>query len=329
MPAISYSSVTKRYGQAGAAAVYDVTLDVDDAKFVVLLGPSGCGKTTLLKMTNRLIEPTGGRIDVNGRDITSVKATELRRHIGYVIQQVGLFPHMTVEANIATVPRLLGWSRSRTDGRIDELLNLVGLAPDQYRRRYPQQLSGGQQQRVGLARAMAVDPPIMLMDEPFGAIDAITRSRLQDQLVQIQRKVRKTVLFVTHDVDEALRLGDMLVIMREGAVVQYDTPFNILTRPRDDFIRELLDTDDILRELSLVTVDMAMAVPNGRVPVVTIGPHGSLRQALSLMIATGESHLSVVNEDGLTVGLVTLDQIREYGNRSKQPDNEWGPVSVA
>ena len=330
MPAISYQDVSKGYAKVGRAAVHNVTFDVDEAKFVVLIGPSGCGKTTLLKMTNRLVEPSSGRIEVNGRDIASVKLTELRRHMGYVIQQVGLFPHNTVATNVATVPRLLGWPRAKIDGRIDELLDLVGLEPSQYRERYPGQLSGGQQQRVGLARALAADPAILLMDEPFGAIDAITRSRLQDQLIQIQRRVRKSVLFVTHDVDEALRLADKIVVMRDGEVVQYDTPFNVLTRPKDDFVRSLLDTDDVLRELSLITVESVMSpvtVLNGR---PSIKSDQNLREALSVMIAKGTSELTAVDGYGSPVGIVSMSDVRDYGDRSQSSEpRELPPTRIS
>src|SRR5207249_3890471 len=223
-PAIVFEHVSKRFPAATHPAVDDVSLQVERGSLVVLLGPSGCGKTTLLKMVNRLYEHDSGRILVEGREARSFKVTELRRRIGYVIQSTGLFPHMTVARNIATVPQMLGWDKARIDRRVDELLELVGLPAREYRSRYPIQLSGGQQQRVGLARAMAADPSIMLMDEPFAAIDNITRRRLQDELLGIQRKVRKTILFVTHDVEEALRLADEIAVMREGRVLQYDTP---------------------------------------------------------------------------------------------------------
>jgi osmoprotectant transport system ATP-binding protein len=315
MPAITYKDVSKHYQKAGRAAVHNVSLEVEEANLVVLLGPSGCGKTTLLKMTNRLIEPSSGVIEVGGKDIRSVSVTELRRHMGYVIQQVGLFPHLNVAANIATVPKLLGWPGKQIDARTDELLDLVGLPPAQYRKRYPKQLSGGQQQRVGLARALAADPAIMLMDEPFGAIDAITRTHLQDQLVDIQRRVRKTVMFVTHDVDEALKLADKLVIMRDGNIVQYDAPFNILAAPKDDFVRELLNTNDVLRQLSLIAVGTAMLPLNGNRTHSEISADRNMREALSLLIATGESELAVTNGSQEPIGRLTLESIRKCGAR--------------
>src|SRR5690349_5049975 len=258
MSAIVVEQLSKQFPREPRPAVDQVSFAVEDGAFVVLLGPSGCGKTTLLKMINRLYEPSGGRILVGGVDARALKATALRRRIGYAIQQTGLFPHMRIAQNIAVVPRLLGWADPRIDARIDELLDLVGL-PRSYRTRYPRQLSGGEQQRVGLARALAADPAIMLMDEPFGAIDAITRARLQDELAEIQRKLRKTIIFVTHDVEEALRLADKILIMREGQIVQYDTPLRILTRPHDAFVRDLVGAEDVLRGLSLVRVGAVLA----------------------------------------------------------------------
>lgn len=327
MAGISYRNVGKTYVNSRRAAVHDVTLDVEEAAFVVLIGPSGCGKTTLLKMTNRLVEPTSGTIQVNGVDITSTRVTLLRRHMGYVIQQVGLFPHLTVATNVATVPRLLNWPRKRIAERVDELLELAGLEPAQYRDRYPKQLSGGQQQRVGLARALAADPGIMLMDEPFGAIDAITRSRLQDQLIEIQRRVRKTVLFVTHDVDEALKLADKLVIMEDGHVVQYDTPFKVLTQPSTPFVRQLLNTDDVLRKLGLITIRNAMTSLDHADGKPTIPAGQDLRRALSRMIADGVTQLVAVETDGKPVGIVSMETINRLGFRDDMEIRE--PVLAA
>ncbi len=318
MALISYLDATKVYQKGSQAGVHDVTLDIEQGDFVVLLGPSGCGKTTLLKTTNRLIELTSGEIEVGGRNIRDIKVTDLRRHMGYVIQQVGLFPHLTVAQNIATVPKLLSWSSSRIKSRTEELLDLVGLPARQYAKRYPKQLSGGQQQRVGLARAMAADPSIMLMDEPFGAIDAITRTHLQDQLVAIQRKVHKTVLFVTHDVEEALKLADRIVVMREGYVVQYDTPFKILTEPADEFVRELLDTDDVLRQLSLVKVTACMLPLNGGAPPSEqVSADKNVRDAVGVLLSKGVNAVSVVNGDRNPIGYLTLDHIRARGSNGR------------
>jgi osmoprotectant transport system ATP-binding protein len=317
MSAIVVENLSKQFPGEPRPAVDRVSFQVDEGSFVVLLGPSGCGKTTLLKMINRLYEPDGGRLLVGGVDARSMSATELRRRIGYAIQQTGLFPHMRIEQNIAVVPQLLGWERARIDRRIDELLELVGL-PRSFRTRYPRQLSGGEQQRVGLARALAADPALMLMDEPFGAIDAITRSRLQEELLSIQRKLRKTIVFVTHDVEEALRLADKIIVMRTGAVVQYDTPLAIVTQPRDAFVQELVGTEDILRFLSLLTVGDVLAeqardgsadgVYYAHEPV-TVRADDDLRGVLARMLRSGADSLAVVGSDGQPLGRISFADI--------------------
>src|ERR1700730_7934377 len=278
---IRLDSVSKRYPN-GRLAVTGLSLDVLDGETCVLLGPSGCGKTTTLKMINRLIEPTSGRIFVDDEDATRLDPTRLRRRIGYVIQQVGLFPHETIEANVGTVPRLLGWDRARIRARVSELLELVGLPPDQYRRRYPAQLSGGQAQRVGVARALAADPPLMLMVEPFGAIDPINRARLQDEFLALQHKARKTGVFVTHDIDEAIKMGDRIAIRREGGVLaQYDTPAAILSRPADDFVARFVGADRALKRLTLTSVgDLELLAPDGGAAAAggpRVGPTTSAR----------------------------------------------------
>ena len=322
-PAIVFEHVSKTFAGTGAAAVNDVYLEVPRGSFVVLLGPSGCGKTTLLKMVNRLYEHDSGRVLVEGHEARSFKVTELRRRIGYVIQSTGLFPHMTVAKNIATVPEMLHWDQARIDRRVDELLELVGMPPRDYCSRYPAQLSGGQQQRVGLARAMAANPSIMLMDEPFAAIDSITRRRLQDELLMIQGKVHKTILFVTHDVEEAIRLADKIAIMRLGKVVQYDTPLNILSAPRDDFVAELVGAGDVLRRLSLLSVGITMepaAKDTAKQEPTTLKPDDSLREALGIMLSTEADALPVVDEHGRQVGLLALEDIRRAIHT--RPDGE-------
>ncbi len=254
-PMIRLESLTKRFGDV--VAVEDLSLDVPAGEIAVLVGPSGCGKTTTLEMINRLVEPTSGRIILDGQDVTHLKVETLRRRIGYVIQQVGLFPHRTIADNVATVPRLLRWKKSRINARIDELLDLMGLDPATYRDRYPRELSGGQQQRVGVARAMAADPPVLLMDEPFGAVDPLTRERLQMQLLELQDKIRKTIVFVTHDVDEAIKLGDRIAILRQrqgSPLIQYDTPGRILSAPANDFVRDFLGSGIVLKRLSIAKV---------------------------------------------------------------------------
>lgn len=240
--AIEFKNVCKRFPGASYRAVDDVSLTVNEGEFVTILGSSGCGKTTLLKMINRLYEPDSGSIILFGEDISTVDVVKVRRRIGYVIQQIGLFPHYTVSENIATVPKLLGWDKEKTAARVDELLNLVGLEPKEFRERYPAQLSGGQQQRIGLARALAIDPKIMLMDEPFGAIDSITREKLQDELLNLHRETGKTILFVTHDIEEAFKLGDRVIIMNEGKILRFDTPEAIIRQPADPFVQSLVDS---------------------------------------------------------------------------------------
>ncbi|MGH2447404.1 MAG: ABC transporter ATP-binding protein [Chloroflexota bacterium] len=330
MPAIEFRHITKSFVKRSAypteegtrpAAVDDVTLEVEEGELVVLLGPSGCGKTTLLRMVNRLIEPSEGELLVDGVEVRQISATQLRRHIGYVIQQTGLFPHMSVAANIATVPKLLGWQKQRINQRIDELLILVDLPPREYRKRYPAELSGGQQQRVGIARAMAADPSVMLMDEPFGAIDAITRRDLQNALLDIQSKVSKTIMFVTHDVDEALRLADRIAVMRSGRVVQYDRPYNLLSDPADAFVEALLDTEDAVRRLSLIPVSDIMDNPNGARTVdhLVVADNGNAREALSILLSRGAQELSVVDRDGHAVGSLTLGRILDEARREDVP----------
>jgi osmoprotectant transport system ATP-binding protein len=266
---IRLDRVSKHFPGHPSPAVSELSLDVRTGEIVVLLGPSGCGKTTTLRLINRLIEPSAGRIFLNGEDVTQVNADELRRRIGYVIQQVGLFPHMTVAANIGLVPRTLGWDSKRIRARLDELLDLVGLEPGIYRNRYPRQLSGGQQQRVGVARALAADPPAMLMDEPFGAIDPVTRERLQDEFLNLQAKIRKTIVLVTHDVTEAVKLGDRIAILAQQArVAQYDTPAAILAEPADEFVASFIGAGAAIRRLRLEPIGSTDIEP---VEVVRIG----------------------------------------------------------
>ena len=241
--AVGLHAVTKRYGATGRVAVDAVTLEIPAGEVCVLVGPSGCGKTTALKMINRLIEPTSGVITINGHDARALPPAQLRRHIGYVIQQVGLLPHLTIAANVATVPKLLGWDTARVASRTTEMLDLVGLPAAEYGDRYPSELSGGQQQRIGLARALAADPPVMLMDEPFSAVDPITRERLQSDFLALQRTVAKTVVFVTHDIDEAVTMADRIAVMRDGKLVQFATPAELLAHPADDFVADFVGAD--------------------------------------------------------------------------------------
>jgi osmoprotectant transport system ATP-binding protein len=301
--------LTKRYPGTQIPAVDDLSLEIPEGTTVALIGPSGCGKTTTMRMINRLVEPTSGKITVNGEDVTRVDPILLRRHIGYVIQQVGLFPHMTIEQNIAAVPNLLGWDQARTAGRTEELLHLVGLDPEEMLKRYPRQLSGGQRQRVGVARALAADPPVLLMDEPFGALDPIARSRLQMEFRQILKRMRKTVVLVTHDLDEAIRLGDRIAIMKSGKIVQYDTPDMVLSHPADAFVENFVGIDRAIKRLSLFSVSDAMT---GELPpenTRSIGSAGNLRDALALMVAADSDVLAVVDEFGALQGRLTRDAI--------------------
>jgi osmoprotectant transport system ATP-binding protein len=252
---ITLDAVSKRYG-GDYVAVAELSLDVRDGEICVLVGPSGCGKTTTLRMINRLIEPSGGRILIDGTDVLKLNPVQLRRSIGYVIQQGGLFPHRRVGDNVATVPRLLGWDKKRVDARVDELLDLVGLEPAQYRRRFPNELSGGERQRVGVARALGGDPPVLLMDEPFGAVDPVTRQRLQQQLLELQDQLHKTIVFVTHDIEEATTLGDQIAVLSKGGhLEQYDTPNQVLGRPATAFVADFVGADRGVRRLAVMPID--------------------------------------------------------------------------
>ncbi|AQZ53877.1 ABC transporter ATP-binding protein [Martelella mediterranea] len=306
---ITIEHVSKNYDDGGHLAVDNLDLTIETGTTVALIGPSGCGKTTTMRMINRLETPTTGRILINGEDVAKVDQKKLRRSIGYVIQQVGLFPHMTIERNIATVPRLLGWEKKKTDARIDELLDLVGLDPAVMRRRFPHELSGGQRQRVGFARALAAAPRIMLMDEPFGAIDPITRVRLQDEFREILKKVSKTVVMVTHDLDEAIKMGDRIAIMRDGKLLQYDTPADILARPANDFVRDFLGQDRHIKRLSLIEVHTVMSPPSAAGCGTEIGGDESLHTALALILGSDLPGIDVVDGTGRRIGYLARDTV--------------------
>jgi osmoprotectant transport system ATP-binding protein len=299
---IELDGLTKRYPGQAEPAVDNVTLDIPAGELVVFVGPSGCGKTTTMKMINRLIEPTSGAIRIGGTDVLAMRPDELRRHIGYVIQQIGLFPHLTIAENVGLVPGLLKWSKDKIARRVDELLELVGLDPAAFRGRFPRQLSGGQQQRIGVARALAADPPVMLMDEPFGATDPITRERLQNEFLRLQRELRKTIIFVTHDFEEAIKLGDRIAVLRESSrIAQYDTPARILATPADDYVAGFIGTDATLKRLALIPVSVLSPstgkdTTTGTSTVATDGlPHiagsATLRQALDAMVAHGRQEI--------------------------------------
>ena len=309
---VGLREVTKRYDAGTHPAVDALTLEIPAGEVCVLVGPSGCGKTTALKMINRLIEPTSGAITINGRDARALAPAQLRRRIGYVIQQVGLLPHLTIAANVATVPKLLGWERHRITTRVTEMLDLVGLPADEYGSRYPSELSGGQQQRIGLARALAADPPVMLMDEPFSAVDPITRDRLQNDFLRLQRTVAKTVVFVTHDIDEAVKMADRIAVMRDGRLVQYATPAELLANPVDAFVADFVGADRALKRLSLMRVaDLALTAA----PSVTAADHVEIVHS---RIGGGnlepiDGYLLLTDTSGRPQGWVTVSRLNSGG----------------
>jgi osmoprotectant transport system ATP-binding protein len=310
-PMISFRSVSKRFANASGTAVADLTFDVAEGETLVLVGPSGCGKTTTMRMINRLIEPTSGQILVGGRDTSGVDPVELRRGIGYVIQSVGLMPHRDVSHNIATVPALLGWDRTRVEARVRELAELLEL-DDELLRRYPAELSGGQRQRVGVARALAADPPIMLMDEPFAAVDPIVRGRLQDQFLDIQHRLRKTIVFVTHDVDEAIKMADRMAILNVGGVLeQLAPPAEVLRDPANEFVARFVGTERSLKRLSLIRVgDLALDGGDGRGDATTtISSDATLREALDALLASPDRAVRVLDETTGGHRTLTLDDI--------------------
>ncbi len=342
--ALEFRNVSKRYPGGDQPVLVDLSFEVPAGEICVLVGPSGCGKTTAMRMVNRMIDITEGDILLDGESVRKRDPAELRRHIGYVIQQIGLFPHLSIGDNIATVPRLLGWDKRRVEARVVELLELISL-PAETRERYPAEVSGGQRQRVGVARALAADPPLMLMDEPFGAIDPITRERLQNEFLRLQQDIRKTIVFVTHDIDEAIKMGDRIAILREGGhLVQFDTPQRILAEPADDFVARFVGLDRGLKRLSLSSLsDLSLEAadtvkdgtpvarrsdhnrvvfvddqgrPVGRLgsdgpePVGALGdPHTSLRDALSLIMSDANRPLVVVDADGVVAGLARIEVI--------------------
>ena len=305
---IRLDSVTKRYSD-GTVAVGDLTLEVADGETCMLVGPSGAGKTTTMRMINRLIEPTSGRIFLGDEDVTRVDPVVLRRQMGYVIQNVGLFPHLTVEENVATVPRLLGWDRVRVRQRTAEMLELVGLDPDRYRRRYPAELSGGQRQRAGVARALAADPPVLLMDEPFGAIDPITRDRLQGEFLRLQQELRKTVVFVTHDIEEAIRLGDRIAVLADGGrLEQYDTPANLLGSPATPSVAEFVGADRGLKRLSVTAI-----LPGDLERPPVVGTGSPVSEARGVIEASGSKWAVVLDARGALRGWVASAELGGEG----------------
>jgi osmoprotectant transport system ATP-binding protein len=333
---LEFRNVSKTYAGSSAPAIQDLSFEVPAGDVCVLVGPSGCGKTTAMRLVNRMIEMTGGDILLDGRSVRTRKPADLRREIGYAIQQIGLFPHQTIAENIATVPRLLGWSRERIHARVDELFALIGLDAEEMRARYPAQLSGGQRQRVGVARALAADPPLMLMDEPFGAIDPINRERLQNELLRLQAQIRKTIVFVTHDIDEAIKMGDRIAILKTGGVLaQYARPAELLMQPADAFVEDFVGADRALKRLSLTRVrdidlwDVDAAAPfvlvtdddnrpvawerdGARYEAMTVERDDVLRDALSNMLRSQVEYGVVVDEHGRVSGLLSVEIIHEF-----------------
>lgn len=309
---IEFHNVSKQYLNSSAYAVKEVNVSIEEGSFITILGTSGSGKTTFLKMVNRIYEPTSGEILFFGEKIKNLRIEEYRCKIGYVIQQIGLFPHMTIEENIGTVPTILKWDKQKIQQRVDELLELVRLSPQDFKKRYPRQLSGGQQQRVGLARAMAADPAIMLMDEPFGAIDAITRQTLQDELLKIQKNLHKTILFVTHDIGEAFKLGDKVIIMHEGRIQQFDTPYNIISDPANEYVARLISTEDVVQRLKVVKADSVMLPVD--IPIrdtdIRVGQEQSLFEVLTYFLENNQDYVLVEDNNQQVMGKITWEQLK-------------------
>jgi len=307
---LEFAAATKVYPGADSAAVDGLTLTVPAGEIAVFVGPSGCGKTTAMRMVNRMIDISSGDILLGGKSVKERDPDDLRRDIGYVIQQIGLFPHRTIADNIATVPRLLGWDKGTVNKRVQELLDLIGL-PQEMAKRYPAQLSGGQRQRVGVARALAADPPLMLMDEPFGAIDPINRERLQNEFLRLQAEIRKTIVFVTHDIDEAIKMGDKIAILQVGGkLAQYASPSEILLHPANAFVEDFVGADRALKRLALLRVS---DIPRDQLGTANGGPeiaHDTiLRDALSDLLQHGELHGRVVDEHGAAIGSLTVETL--------------------
>ncbi|MFP7442227.1 betaine/proline/choline family ABC transporter ATP-binding protein [Bacillus infantis] len=304
---ITFKHVGKKYPD-GFVALKDIDFHIEEGELVALIGPSGCGKTTTMKMINRLIEPSSGQIFINGEDISKKDPVKLRRDIGYVIQQIGLLPHMTIEDNITLVPRLKGWEKEQYSDKVDELLELVGLDPKEYRTRFPGELSGGQQQRVGVIRALAAEPPIILMDEPFSALDPISREQLQDELVKLQETIKKTIVFVTHDMDEAIKIADRIAILKDGEIIQFDTPERILRYPKNEFVKGFIGEDRLndAENGQPAAVDLMLR------KVITARPGRGLAQALKTMKTYKVDSLFVVNGENELLGIATIDDVEKY-----------------
>lgn len=322
---LSLQEVTKIYPGAGnAKAVNELSFDLEEGEICTVVGPSGCGKTTAMKMINRLISITSGKIYIDGQNVARLDTIALRRKIGYVIQNIGLFPNMTIGENIAIIPRLLKWDKGRIEEKVQSLLEIVNLPPEIYRDRYPRELSGGQQQRIGVARGMAGDPPIMLMDEPFGAIDPINREHLQNEFLKIQEKVKKTIIFVTHDIDEAIKMGDKICLLKDGCLVQFDSPEEILLNPKNDFVSDFVGGDRTLKRLNLFTVKRAM-----RKNPPVIGTQDPFASAVERARELKMDHLIAVDKEGVLSGMVDCRENESAGARLvkdvMEPAQAWLP----
>ncbi|AFQ45885.1 ABC transporter ATP-binding protein [Desulfosporosinus meridiei] len=304
---IQLEQITKQYPGQAMPAVDKLYLSIPKGEICVLVGPSGCGKSTILRMINRMIEPTSGVVKIDGQDVTTTNPDQLRMGIGYVIQQIGLLPHRTIAENIAIVPRLYKWPKEKIKQRVDELIVMMGLDLEKTRGKYPSQLSGGQMQRVGVARAMAVDPPIMLMDEPFGAVDPIARTHLQDELLRLQKEIKKTIVFVTHDINEAIKMGDRIAIFNAGQLVQFGTPEEILTNPINEFVEDFIGRDRVVKKLNLYLAEDAMQ------PVKCLLREDELQNVAQKMKDTGAEVAFLVNEAGKTCGQISAVDVKEFG----------------
>ncbi len=341
-------SKTFETADGSTVAADDISMEVPEGEICILLGPSGCGKTTTLKMLNRIIPPTSGKVFIDGKDTTSVDTIALRRNVGYVIQQIGLFPNMTVEENITVVPKLLGWDAAKSKSRAAELVEMMALDPAVFLKRYPRELSGGQAQRIGVARALAADPPVMLMDEPFGAIDPINREIIQDEFLKMQKKLRKTIMFVSHDIDEAVKMGDRIAIFRAGKLEQYDAPDDLLAHPNSDFIADFVGADRTLKRLRLVRVHEAMNEEAPKVVaedtleraanlmrehehqhIVMVGPRGRPRGRLSLAEAEGKRGTVGEHRSGIEASVGIDDEIRTAVSLMFTHDLSWLPCTDA
>ena len=311
---IELINVTKHYPNQDQAAVENFSMKINPGELIMLVGPSGCGKTTTMKMINRIIEPTSGSITIDGEDVLSLDQNTLRRRIGYVIQQIGLFPHMTIAENVSVVPKLLGWSKEKTNARVEELLSVVELDPKTFMNRYPKQLSGGQQQRVGVARALAADPPVMLMDEPFGATDPITREKLQAEFLRLQESIGKTIVFVTHDFDEAIKLGDRIAVLGpKSKIEQFDTPAKILANPASEYVSSFIGEGAALKRLALLLVENTKmgASSKAQAKAGFVKTTDNLREALDRIVLAGGNTIGVQDSAGSVVGSLSIEQISE------------------